>query len=110
MIERTLSRLGTGYILNAKIIDVALGQNIRAEKVSFSTLDELSDSADILAYKLAGLALRRNEQDVATIAIGNQLQYEAYKQYLEKMEGLEKESDSLGDEELPDFSIRVENF
>jgi TolB-like protein len=50
-----VSRLGGSYHINAKIIDVELGRNIRAETVSASSIDGLSEQAGLLAFKLAGL-------------------------------------------------------
>ena len=100
----SFSRLGTGYILNAKIIDVTLGQNIKAEKVSFASLDELSDSADLLAYRLAGL--KQGEQETST-AYGDELRKEAYDRFQEQIEQLEKDSSSLADEEISGFPIQV---
>ncbi len=103
----SFSSLGSGYILNAKIIDVTLGQNIKAEKVSFASLDELSDSADLLAYKLAGL--KQGEQETSS-AYGDELRKEAYEQFQEQIEQLEKDSNSLADEEVSGFPILVEDL
>jgi len=66
----SFSRLGDGYIITAKVIDVALGRNIRADNVSFSSLDELSDSVNILAYKLAGLTYKQGGEDTIASVFG----------------------------------------
>ncbi len=66
----SFSRVGSGYIINAKIIDVTLGRNIRADKVSFSSMDDLSDSVDLLAYKLAGLTFKQGGEDTIASVFG----------------------------------------
>jgi len=66
----SFSKVGSGYIINAKIIDVTLGRNIRAEKVEFSTMDDLSKSMDLLAYKLAGLTYREGGEETIVKAFG----------------------------------------
>lgn len=51
-----LSRVGNRYIVNAKIIDVSQGRNIRADNVAAPSLDEIAETGvALLAYKLAGL-------------------------------------------------------
>jgi hypothetical protein len=49
---------------------VTLGQNITAEKVSFASLDELSTSTDLLAYKLAGLTFKQDGEDTIATVFG----------------------------------------
>lgn len=62
----TFSQIGTEYILNVKIIDIEPGQNIRAEKVSFATIDMLKDSTDLLATKLAKTSPKKEEVSTNT--------------------------------------------
>ncbi len=66
----SFSKVGSGYIINAKIIDVTLGRNIRADKVSFSSMDELSESVDLLAYKLVGLTFKQGGEDIISTVFG----------------------------------------
>ncbi len=54
-----LSSLGGKHFLNARIIDVAKGVNLRAGKVEAASLADLPDAAELLAYKLAGLTRYR---------------------------------------------------
>jgi hypothetical protein len=51
----TFSAIGGKYVLNAKIIDVAQGKNIKADTVELSRLDEVTQATELLAFKLAGL-------------------------------------------------------
>ena len=63
----TVSTVGGKYIINAKIIDVTLGKNIRADKVEAASLADLTDAVELLAYKLAGLTFQeRTQERVAT--------------------------------------------
>ncbi len=50
-----LSSIGGKFILNAKIIDVEQGKNIKADKVEASGMGEMTNAAELLAFKLAGL-------------------------------------------------------
>ena len=50
-----LSTIGGKFILNAKIIDVQEGRNIKADKVEAAGMGDMTDAAELLAYKLAGL-------------------------------------------------------
>ena len=54
------SRLGGKYILNVKVIDVELGENLRADSVTFNSLDDIQEEAELLAFKLAGLTYSRS--------------------------------------------------
>lgn len=103
----SFSKVGSGYIINAKIIDVTLGRNIQAEKVEFSSMDDLSKSMDLLAYKLAGL--EQVEQETST-AYGAELRKEAYGLFQEQIDQLEKDSNTLADEEISGFPVRVEDL
>jgi hypothetical protein len=66
----SFSKVGSGYIINAKIIDVTLGRNIRAEKVEFSTIDDLSKSMDLLAYNLTELTFKVGGVDTIASTFG----------------------------------------
>jgi len=48
----TFSHVGSEFILTAKIIDIESGQNIKAEKVTFFNINELSNSVESLANRL----------------------------------------------------------
>jgi TolB-like protein len=50
-----LSSIGGKIILNAKIIDVEKGFNIKADNVEASGIGEMTTAVELLAYKLAGL-------------------------------------------------------
>jgi TolB-like protein len=49
------SSLGGRFVLNAKIIDVALGTNLAADRVDADSLTALADRVDELAGSLAGI-------------------------------------------------------
>ena len=66
----TLSTLGASYILNAKIIDITLGKNIKAEKVSADSLESMADAAELLAFKLAGLTFSTGGEDIIAREFG----------------------------------------
>jgi TolB-like protein len=55
----TLSRLGNRYFLTAKIIDVATGRTLKAEKEEADSLETIASQAEILGYRLAGLQLEK---------------------------------------------------
>lgn len=63
-----VSRLGTKYVANAKIIEVETGQNLKADKVEATTLESLADQVELLAYKLSGLTLARGEERIMASA------------------------------------------
>ncbi len=66
-----LSRVGNRFILNAKIIDVQQGKNIRADNVSASSLEEIADTgAAMLAAKLAGLTYQQGSTDRIATSFG----------------------------------------
>ncbi len=57
----TISKVGNKYIANSKIIDVALGKNIKADSVSADNLAEMTETKiSFLAFKLAGLTYSEN--------------------------------------------------
>jgi TolB-like protein len=64
----TLSLVGGKLILNAKIIDVQTGANIRADKLDAASVEEMTEAAELLAFKLVGLTYTRGGQ--AEIAKG----------------------------------------
>ncbi len=53
----TFSSVGGQFIINAKIIDVETGQNIKADKVTAATINEMTEKVELLAFKLAGLTV-----------------------------------------------------
>ena len=53
----TLLNIGNKYILNAKIIDVSKGTNLRADKVEAKSFAQMIEVVDILAYRLANVSL-----------------------------------------------------
>jgi len=59
----TLASVGGKYILYAKIVDVAKGISLKADKVERPTLSDMTDGAEVLAYKLAGLTFRREAEE-----------------------------------------------
>jgi TolB-like protein len=50
-----LSSIGGKIILNAKIIDVESGRNIKADKVEAAGIGAMTNAVELLAFKLAGL-------------------------------------------------------
>ena len=66
----TVSRLGSTYVINAKVIDVRTGRNLKAAKVDASSLEELTREVDLLAYKLAGLTFRTGEKEEIARSFG----------------------------------------
>ena len=50
-----VSMLGGKYIINAKIIDVQKGKNIKADNVEAESLADMTKATELLAFKLAGL-------------------------------------------------------
>jgi len=66
----TLSSLGGKIILNAKIIDVATGENIKADKETTDTLAEMADAVELLAFKLAGLTFIQGTQQMIAREFG----------------------------------------
>ncbi len=66
-----VSQVGRRYIVNAKIIDVTQGRNIRADSVSADDLSQLADTGiTILAYKLAGLTYREGSSERVVSSFG----------------------------------------
>ena len=63
----SVTRLGSTYIVNAKIVDVANARTLVAEKVEATTLEELAKQMELLGFKLAGLTYQEGSADrVAT--------------------------------------------
>ncbi len=91
--------------LNAKIIDVTLGQNLKAEKVVFTSMDKLPDSADDLAYKLAGL--KQTEKASAT-AYSDELRKDTYAVFLTTQEELESRYTTISEDDISIFPSEVE--
>ncbi len=56
-----LSTIDGKFVLNAKIIDVEQGSNIRADNVETPSLAEMTKAAELLAFKLAGLTYTRGD-------------------------------------------------
>ncbi len=56
----TISRIGIKYIITAKIIDVASGKTLKADKVNADSIENLASQAEILGYRLAGLNTNQN--------------------------------------------------
>ena len=50
-----VSMIGGKYIINAKIIDVQLGKNIKADNVEAGSMADMTSATELLAFKLAGL-------------------------------------------------------
>ena len=50
-----VSMIGGKYIINAKIIDVQQGKNIKADNVEAANMGDMTSATELLAYKLAGL-------------------------------------------------------
>lgn len=55
----SVSKIGALYMINAKLIDVQTGRNIKADKVDASTIEELAGQVDLLAFRPAGLTYRK---------------------------------------------------
>ena len=66
----TLSAVGGKHILNAKIIDVAKGVNIKADRVDAGSLSEMTEVVELLAYKLAGLTYTEGAKEEIAKAFG----------------------------------------
>ena len=50
-----VSMIGGKYIINAKIIDVEKGKNIKADNVEAASMADMTSATELLAFKLAGL-------------------------------------------------------
>ena len=55
----SMAKIGEEYIINAKMIDVQSGQNIRAERIRFTQINEIGEAAEHLARIFAGLEERQ---------------------------------------------------
>lgn len=66
----TLSLIEGMHILNAKIIAVETGVNIKADKVVGQSLSEMTEAAELLAFKLAGLTYRKGTREEIAKAFG----------------------------------------
>ncbi len=58
----SVSKIGSLYVINTRLIDVQTGRNIKADKVDASTIEELAGQVDLLAFKLAGLTYQKGQQ------------------------------------------------
>jgi TolB-like protein len=58
----TLSQVGGRHILFAKIIDVESGVSIRADRVDAASVEEMTEAAELLAFKLAGLTYTKGAE------------------------------------------------
>jgi hypothetical protein len=65
-----ISRVGSTYVITAKLIDVTTGRNVKAEKVQADSLEGLTGAADLLAYTLAGLTFRGGGETQIATAFG----------------------------------------
>ncbi len=64
----SVSRIGGKYVVNAKIIDVETGMNIKADMVEVDSLEGLTEAVELLAFKLAGLTFKRGgEEEIAKV-------------------------------------------
>ena len=52
-----VARVGSKYIINAKIVDVERGYNLNAKSVESDSLDSMPQNARLLAFKIAGLTI-----------------------------------------------------
>lgn len=66
----SISSVGGKLIVNAKIIDVATSQTLRADTVEAASLSDLTGEMELLAYKLAGLTLKEGGQEQVARAFG----------------------------------------
>ena len=53
-----VSIIGGKFIINAKIIDVAQGKNIKADNVEANSMADMTQATELLAFKLAGAYLQ----------------------------------------------------
>jgi hypothetical protein len=51
----TLASIGGKYILSARVVDVEQGFRLKADKIERPSLADMTEGAEALAYKLAGL-------------------------------------------------------
>ena len=58
----SFSSIGGTYVLNARVIDVAQGKNIKADTVEVARLENVTEATELLAFKLAGLTYSRGEE------------------------------------------------
>jgi TolB-like protein len=54
-----LASIGGKFVLSAKIVDVTKGVSLKADKIETGSLAEMTEGAEVLAYKLAGLTYQR---------------------------------------------------
>ena len=66
----TLSSIGGKFVLTTKIVDVAKGLSLKADKVERPSLADMTEGAEVLAYKLAGLTYRREEGEEIAVGFG----------------------------------------
>ena len=93
----TVSRIGSKYIINAKIIDVQTGSNIKADTVEALTIDGLTEEVNLLAFKLAGLTyISGGEEEIATAFIAQ------YNNELERLEGIISSGASINNKDIND--------
>ena len=52
----SLTKIGSKYLLTAKMIDVETGEHLKADDVQSDSIDEMLDQARALAYSLSGMA------------------------------------------------------
>lgn len=79
----SFSNIGSEFILNARIIYIESGQIIESEKISFATIEELSESIEWLANKLI-----ENNIETLKISLDNSeskntnLKHDSYAKYI----------------------------
>lgn len=66
----SVSSIGGKYILTSKLIDVRTGRNLKADKEEAGSLGELTGSAELLAYKMAGLTTQLGTRTVVARVFG----------------------------------------
>ncbi len=65
-----VSRVGTRYILNAKMIETESSQTINTARGLFADMDELLDNIDSLALKLSDSGISEPQPEPANTAVG----------------------------------------
>lgn len=69
----TVSSVGGKIIVNAKIINVENGENIKADNVRADSISQMTEEIELLAFKLAGLTYTKGEEVQIATAFGDVL-------------------------------------
>ncbi len=69
----TLARIGDKYFITAKIIDVATGRTLRADKAEADSIETIAGKAEMVGYRLAGVQMGENDEIKPKLRFGELL-------------------------------------